>query len=583
MLNELRIENFAIIQQLELKFNAGLIIFTGETGAGKSIILDALEAVIGGKTDATNVRSGADRASVEAVFSIPAENRSIIMDLLSREDLLEEGDTVIFSRELRKEGRSTCRINGRAVSLNLVKELGAYLVDIHGQSEHLSLLNVREHINLLDRYAQDSTELQDYQKAFHKLNEIRRELASLRSAEKDAQSRTELLTFQANEIEAAKLQDGEEDELKLERNRLANAESLASLAQQALNTLDESSPESPSLSDQAGQVSQALSSLSRIDAGQVELAAQGQELVENISDLIHSLQGYLDGIEYDPKRLEQVEERLDLIHVLQRKYGGSIPAVKKFAEDARKQLDKITHAGERITELEAQEQAILSELSGKAMLLSEKRKLAASTLGIGVEKELNDLSMAGARFSADIQFENDVNGAILPDGTRVVFDETGIDRVEFLIAPNPGEGLKPLVKIASGGETSRLMLALKNVLAMADYIPTLVFDEIDQGIGGRVGSVVGQKLWQLGRSHQVFCVTHLPQLAAFGDQHFRVRKEVKDGRTLTIVDQLSHQNRLDEISQMFGGVTEANAIAGREALQQAQQHQKQIIAAQGVD
>ena len=581
MLSELRIENFAIIQQLELKFRSGLIIFTGETGAGKSIILDALEAVVGGRTDPTNVRSGAERASVEAVFTIPAASRDAILEFLKREDLLDDTESITLSREMRREGRNTARINGRSVAQNLLKELGSYLVDIHGQSEHLSLLNVRQHINLLDRYAHSESLLSDYQKSYRNLMALRKELSDLRQSEQDALRQTDMLTFQLNEIEAARLQDGEEDELKQERSRLANAESLASLAQQALNVLDESSPEAPSLSDQTGQVAQALASLSRIDTSQTELANQSQNLMENIGDMIHELQSYIDKIEYNPKRLEQVEERLDLLHTLQRKYGGSIEAVKKYADDARLQLDKITHASERIAELEVHEKTIVADLAGKAQALSEKRQQAAESLSKAVENELTDLSMAGARFAADIQHAPRADGLPFSDGSTVSFDETGADQVEFIIAPNPGEGLKPLVKIASGGETSRLMLALKNVLAKADFIPTLVFDEIDQGIGGRVGGVVGEKLWQLGRTHQVFCVTHLPQLAAFGDQHCRVRKEVKDGRTLTLVDGLTHSNRLDELSQMLGGVSEANAVAAREALQQAQQRQKILSASNG--
>jgi DNA repair protein RecN (Recombination protein N) len=464
------------------------------------------------------------------------------------------------------------------VAQALLKELGNYLVDIHGQSEHLSLLNIKQHINLLDRYAHSEPLLMDYQKSYRDLLSLRKELNELRQYEQDAQRRSELLVFQLKEIEAAKLEEGEEDVLKQERSRLVNAESLASLAQQALAILDESSPEAPSLSDQAGQAAQLLASLSRIDSGQNELADQSQNLTETISDLIHGLQSYVDKIEYNPKRLEEVEERLDLLHNLQRKYGGSIEVVKKYALDARDQLEKITHAGERIAELEIREKANLVELSARAQALSEKRRTAAESLGKAVEHELNDLSMTGARFEVDIQHAQNPEGLPYGEKDSIAFDESGVDQVEFLIAPNPGEGLKPLVKIASGGETSRLMLALKNVLAKADFIPTLVFDEIDQGIGGRVGAIVGEKLWQLGRSHQVFCVTHLPQLAAFGDQHYRVRKEIKDGRTLTLVDKLTPGNRLDELSQMLGGVNEANAIAAREALQQAEQRRKSLPA-----
>ncbi len=572
MIKELRIENFAIINKLELSLAQGLVIFTGETGAGKSIILDALEAVMGGKTDATNVRSGTERAMVEAVLDIPENNREAILDLLRGEDLLDDGDILILSREMRREGRSTARINGHSVAVAILKELGEYLVDIHGQSEHLSLLNVKQHIHLLDRFARNDPALQAYQDSYHALGKIRRELSELREAEKDALRRTEMLTFQASEIEAAHVTVDEEEPLKLERNRLANAESLASLAQQALTVLDESTPESASMSDQTGKVVQALNALSRIDSGQSELAEQALLIGETVSDISRALRDYLERIEYNPQRLMQVEERLNLLHTLQHKYGGSLESVLRFGAEARIQIDAITHASERITELGEIEQKLLGETSVKAAALSATRMEAARLLGQAVEAQLADLSMTGARFSAEIARVEQADGMPV-DGQTVAFDETGTDRVEFMIAPNPGEGLKPLVKIASGGETSRLMLALKNVLAQADFIPTLVFDEIDQGIGGRVGSVVGEKLWQLGREHQVFVVTHLPQLAAFGDQHFRVRKEVQGGRTMTIVDELNHSNRLDELTQMLGAVSEANATAAREALQYARERQ----------
>jgi DNA repair protein RecN (Recombination protein N) len=571
MLKELRIENFAIIRKLELKFGSGFIIFTGETGAGKSIILDAIEAVVGGRADVTSIRAGSDRATIEAVFSIPPASRALITDLLEREELLEEGQLVTLSRELKREGRSTTRVNGRAVAQSLARELGDYLVDIHGQSEHLSLLNVRQHINLLDRYAHTESELEDYQESYRKLLALRKELEELRLSEQDAARRTELLTYQANEIDAAKVIPGEEEELKQERNRLANAESLASLAQQALNLLEESTPELPSTSEQVGQVVQALASLARIDDSQASLGDQAASIAEDIAELIRSLQAYLEKIEYDPHRLEQVEERLNLLYNLQRKYGGSLEAVLDFLADARRQLSSIEHAGERIAELEQAQEGLVSDVAQKAQRLSQKRKNAAIQLGESVEKELADLSMAGARFAVDLHTEARENGLPLADGAGVAFDETGLDKVEFLIAPNPGEGLKPMVKIASGGETSRLMLALKKTLAQADFIPTLIFDEIDQGIGGRVGAVVGEKLWELGRDHQVFCVTHLPQLAAFGEQHFHVYKEVSEGRTSTLVDLLDNSNRLDELTQMLGGISEVNAKAAHEALTNARQ------------
>jgi DNA repair protein RecN (Recombination protein N) len=572
MLIELRIDNFAIIQHLELDLDIGLMTFTGETGAGKSIILDAIMALVGGRSDATSIRAGAERANLEAVFRIPAASRTEIQALLQREDLLDEPDTVTLARELRREGRTVARINGRSVGLNLLRELGAYLVDIHGQADHLSLLQVKSHLGLLDRYAGTEAALSAYKQGFQSLRAVQRELASLRQSELDAARKTDLLTFQANEIEAANLKPGEEEELRQERNRLANAENLASLSQQALAALDEGSPEALAAADLLGQAAQALASLSRIDASQQTLSDQAETLSDLASDLSRELRAYLEGIEFNPRRLETIEERLELIHNLKRKYGSDLTAVLAFAARAREELETIAHAGERIAELEQRETRLRQELAGLGWTLSRQRQAAAGRLGENVERELGDLSMAGARFAVDMQFEASDRGLPLPDGRVVSFDENGLDQVEFLIAPNPGEGLKPMVKIASGGETSRLMLALKNVLVQADYIPTLIFDEIDQGIGGRVGTVVGEKLWQLGRRHQVLVVTHLPQLAAFGDRHFRVSKQVQNERTTTQVENLTGDAREAELAQMLGGESEVNLRAAQEALGLARQY-----------
>ncbi|MHB8193542.1 MAG: DNA repair protein RecN [Bellilinea sp.] len=571
MLTDLHIENFAIIQELDLSFQPGLTTFTGETGAGKSIILDALMALLGGKADATLIRLGADRASVEGEFTIPSANREAICALLEAEDLLDDPDTVSVAREMRQNGRSAARINGRSVSLSLLRDLGQYLVDIHGQSEHLSLLNVRQHLHLLDRFASSHEDLDAYRTTYRELRRVQKELAALRQAEKDAVSRTDLLEFQAGEIEAANLSPAEEEELRQERTRLANAEGLNTLCQQAVALIDEGSPETPAISDLVGEMVQAVDSLARIDPALNGLMEQAQTLSETLSDLGRDLRGYMEGIEFNPHRLEQVEERMDLINRLKRKYGGSIEAVLEFARKARADLDNIAHATERIAELEQHESELRAVLAKQAERLSEVRRQAAGRLASAVETELYDLNMAGAQFAVDIQRVPVSDGLSLSDTSSVAYDETGIDKIEFLIAPNPGEGLKPLVKIASGGETSRLMLALKRVLTQADSIPTLVFDEIDQGIGGRVGSVVGEKLWQLGRNHQVLCVTHLPQLAAFGDQHYSVRKQVDGGRTTTQVEVLDGKTRLVELAQMLGAVTEANLSSARETLEMAQQ------------
>jgi len=570
MLTELRIQNFAIIDHLELDFGPGLVVFTGETGAGKSIIMESLDMLLGGRVDPTAIRSDADLARVEGTFKLSGPERVAAHEILEREDLLDEQDYVTLTREVRRQGRSLARINGRTISLSLLKELGEVLVDIHGQTEHLSLLNIHAHLGLLDRYANVESLLAAYRKTYQNLLGLRRELEELTAAQRDAERRTEMLTFQAGEIEAAKLKPGEDEDLRKERDRLANAESLANLAQQALTVLDEGTSESPASTDLVGQAVQSLAKLAQIDGTQNALAEQSVTLEETLADLARALRNYLETIEFNPKRLEEVEERLDLIHRLERKYGGTIESTIAFATDAREQLETITTAAGRIGELEAAESAALAKLSGQGLGLSQKRKESAGQMSKSIEAELDDLRMAAARFAVDFQTKPAADGIPLPDGTRVAFDGNGLDKVEFLVAPNPGEGLKPLVKIASGGETSRLMLALKNVLARADQVPTLIFDEIDQGIGGRVGGTVGEKLWQLGRAHQVFVITHLPQLAVFGDQHFQVQKVIEKNRTLTKVAKLTGGPRTLELAQMLGEVTEGTIRSAHDILQSAQ-------------
>jgi DNA repair protein RecN (Recombination protein N) len=571
MLTELHIQNFAIIDKLDLKLGPGLIILTGETGAGKSIILDAVEMLVGGRADATVIRTDMDAALVEGVFELKGPEKESVHAVLKREELLDDPNFVTLSREVRREGRNVARVNGRTVGVSLLKEIGASLVDIHGQSEHLSLLDPRAHLGLLDRSADIGALLAEYRQTYQKLTAVRHELNELRQAQADAERRTEMLTFQAEEIEAAKLKPGEEGDLRQERDRLANAESLAQYAQQALSVLDEGSPEAAAASDLVGQARQALAGLAKIDHAQEELANQSAMLEETLADVVRGLRSYLEEIEFNPKRLDEVEERLNLIHNLTRKYGGDIPAVLKFGVESRKQLENISNAGERIGVLSGEEDRLLKLVAQQGQALSDKRKAAAAKLGKSIEVELDDLKMAAARFGVEFRTKPDPNGAPLADGTRVAFDQDGLDRVEFLVAPNPGEGLKPLARIASGGETSRLMLALKNILARADQIPSLIFDEIDQGIGGRVGLVVGYKLWHLGRNHQVFCVTHLPQLAAFGDEHYQVQKLLQANRTLTRVERLDGEPRLLELSQMLGEVGEGTLRSAHELMQVSRQ------------
>src|SRR5689334_17878141 len=425
MLTELRIHNFAIIDQLDLRFGPGLIILTGETGAGKSIILDAVVMLIGGKADTTYVRADADAAFVEGVFHLKGPEKEAVHFILQREELMDDPDYVVLTREVRKEGRSIARVNGRTVSVSILKEIGSILVDIHGQAEHLSLLDPRAHLGLLDRYAEVARPLSDYRQTYHALLNLRHELSDLRKAQSDSERRVEILTYQAEEIEDARLKAGEDEELRKERDRLANAESLAQNAQEALAVLEEGSPETPAATDLVGQAAQALAALAKIDEGQSELANQAELMLDTISDIIHGLRGYLEEIEFNPKRLDEVEERLDLIHSLIRKYGGSIPAVLAYGEDARKQLETISGATDRIAELEMQEAKLLEKLGKQGSTLTEKRKSAAKEMGKGIEIELDDLKMASAQFGVDFQTKPDPNGAPLADGTRIAFDQNG--------------------------------------------------------------------------------------------------------------------------------------------------------------
>ena len=571
MLTELTIENFAIIERLELSFHAGLNIFTGETGAGKSIIIDAVESLLGSRADPTQVRAGAERANIEASFIIPPAFSHSVHAILEREALLEDPHRVILAREIRANGRSVARINGRQVNVGLLSELGEYLVDVHGQSEHLSLLKVGRHLGLLDSFAQVEPLLATYHKNYAALHDMRRELQSLRQAEGEAARRQDILSYQINEIDAARLRPGEEQELRDERNRLANAEGLAASAQQALQLLDEGLPDAPPATEILGQVVSLLAAITRLDPQQSGLGEQMQALQESLEDLAVNLRDYLEKIEFNPRRLDAVEDRLNLLHNLTRKYGASIQEVLDFAEKCRQQLDTIAHAGERIAELEEAEQGLLAQLGKDGLALSEQRHSAARRLERLVEIELDALKMNGAHFQVAFEQHEQPQGVPLPDGRRVAFDSHGLEAIEFLVAPNPGEGLKPLVKIASGGETSRLMLAIKNVLAHADQVPTLIFDEIDQGIGGRVGAVVGKKLWELARQHQVLCVTHLPQLAAFGEEHFQVQKQLLEGRTITRVETLHGENRLLELAQMMGEVSDGTRQSAQELLASAAQ------------
>ncbi|MGQ9908332.1 MAG: DNA repair protein RecN [Candidatus Flexifilum sp.] len=577
MLTELRIENFAIIDHLELTFGAGLNVITGETGAGKSIIIDAVELLLGGKADPAFIRAGAERAIVEGVFRLDERARALIVPVLQREDLLE-GDSateITIGREIRSNGRSAARINGVSVNLEVLSEIGGLLVDVHGQSAHLSLLKPGSHIDLLDRYANVMDARAALASVVGRLTDVRAEIDRLEQDEAVLQRRAQRLRDEIEEIESAALRPGEDEELRAERNRLANSEQLARLSGEIVQLLQgDDRGEGVSALDAVLQATGLFAKLVAIDPDLKEEHAAAIEIGDMLDDLADSMSRYLETVEYNPTRLDEVEERLETINSLKRRFGSSIELILEHAEQARAELDGIEHSEERITALREEADRLLHHVGELAERISRARHAAASRLSEGIVRELADLRMQKARFEVSIAQSDDPDGCYVGE-RRLAFDATGIDTVEFMMSANPGEPLRPLVKVASGGEAARIMLALKRVLTQADQTPTLIFDEIDQGIGGRVGSVVGEKLWELTGEHQVMVVTHLAQLAGYADRHFRVEKLVENDRTRTRIIPLEEEaQRVEELAAMLGTINESGQQSARELLAAASAYKR---------
>ncbi len=566
MLTQLSISNFAIIESLELDLRPGFTVLTGETGAGKSIIIDAVELLLGGRADAAMLRKGADLALVEGVFEVEPGDLIEVESLLEEQQLIDDPRLIVLAREIRREGRNLCRINGRVVSLALLKSIGGWLVDVHGQSEHLSLLRVSEHLSLLDRFA--GSDLDEYSQAYRRMSTVRIERQDLESTEREFARREDLLRYQIDEIESSRLVKGEVSELEVERDRLANAEKLAGLALNARGALEDTGGDGISAEQKLTEATAALMSLAEVDAAMTSTSQRSQALAEEISQLATELKAYLEQVQPDPMRLDEVEARLGLIDDLRRKYGDDVEAILQYEAQASEELESIVHSEERLEALKVEEGELLTRLAALGGTLSQVRRSAAEELSAEIVGHLAELNMEQAQFAVEIEWESDPDGVLI-EGERVAFGPHGLDQVEFLVAPNPGEGLKPLVKVASGGETSRLMLGLKSVLAGADRRSTLIFDEIDQGIGGRIGSVVGSKLKRLAQDHQVLCVTHLPQLAAHADRHYQVEKVVVEGRTRARVSTLERDARLSELAEMLGEASDANRRSAAALLESA--------------
>lgn len=563
MLHELHIKNLAVIDELTLEFAPGLNVLTGETGAGKSIILGALGLIIGQRGGPELVRTGEDFARVEASidFEMPPE----LLTRLHEAGVETDGDEpLIVTRRVSAAGRTRAQLNGCLTTNAILQALGEACIDIHGQHEHQSLFRVQTHMDLLDAFA-DVEPLRRSVGACHdRILTLRRELRDLQQNQRAAERERELLTHEVEELDKAALREGEEEKLDAERRRLLNAEKIHDIADSLYTRLQGAGDEG--VLEQLRTALTELQALRDFDDSVKPLETRLDTVYFELEDVALQLSAYRDDLDPSPARLSTVGERLDLIYQLKRKYGDTVSAVLRYHDEARDKLRRITGGAESIRGLAQELRAELRDATEHALALSDKRQAAARELEKRVVSELAELGMDKAEFHVSVQPVEAPNGLIKSGEKSYKLGAGGVDDVEFLIAPNLGETPRPLNRIASGGEISRVMLALKTVLAEMDRVSTLVFDEVDSGIGGATAAVVGRKLRQLAESRQVVCITHLPQIAAMADRHFRVEKTVEGDRTRTTATRLDEESRVAELAQMLGGDTKTSRAHARELM-----------------
>lgn len=543
MLNTLDIKNIAIIEHINIEMPEGLIVLTGETGAGKSIIIDAVNLLLGTRTNKTLVRSGEDKAFVQGLFSVP-EN---VGAQLAMQGIETEDGQVIISREISSEGKSVCRINGVIVPQNTLREIGAYLINIHGQQDNQSLLNPSKHIDFLDGYAK--TDLSAYREIYEKHRELKKQIDKLSIDEQERLARIDLLKYQTEEIEKAELRPGEKEELYERRNIIENAENIAVNVNDAYGALYEEG----SAYDLISRAASALGRLSDIDTAIDSVASQITDMQYAIEDCAHELKSILDGVEFDDNELNDIEERINIISVLEKKYGGNEQAVLDYYTSASNELDEISNADETIAELKAELEKAEEKLKTEGQKITQLRKKAAVSLQKEIETSLAGLDMPKVHFEVSVTpaAQHGANGA---------------DEIEFLICTNAGEQTRPLVQIASGGELSRVMLAMKSILA--DDVDTLIFDEIDTGVSGSAAQKIARRLSEISSGKQVICISHQPQIAAAADNHFKIRKHSDGDRTITEINGLSQEERVMEIARIIDGdnITQTAVAHAKEML-----------------
>jgi DNA repair protein RecN (Recombination protein N) len=562
MLLELHIKNFAIIDNINISFSKGFNVFTGETGAGKSIIIDAVNTVLGGRANKEYIRTGQEKAVIEALFYL--ENPEEIEEILNELGIeREEDNTLLICREIFNSGRSIARVNGRTVTLSMLNKLTAKLVDIHGQHEHQSLLSYENHIKLIDLFGKEKiNDLKNKISMYYReLVLMKKRLDELSGNDMERERKVDLLKFQLNEIDSASLKIDEEERLMEEYRILANAQEILTTIEGINDRIKTTNYNQESIIDQLSSIGRQLHSIAKHDSKLNSYSEIIDSIIYQLQDIVLELRDYNDNINCDNEKLAMIEERIELINRLKRKYGNSIKEILEYREKVAGELELIINSEEEVENLKLKIKDVELKLKNLSEILSNERKRISNLIEKNITDELSEMNLKNVSFK--IKF------------TKLdYFTKNGFDRIEFLISTNPGEPLKPLSRIASGGEMSRIMLAFKNILAEVDNIPCLIFDEIDTGISGRTAQIVGEKIAKIARTHQVLCITHLPQIASMASTHFLIEKEVKDDKTYTKVSKLDFNQRVDELSRLLGGVslTDTTKMHAMEMLEMTKKH-----------
>lgn len=549
MLEEITIKNFAIIDELTISFQSGLTVLTGETGAGKSIIIDAISLLIGARGSVDFVRHGQDRAEIEGLFSI--EKSHPVRSLLAQHGIDASDNMVILRRDITSRGKSICRLNGKLVTLSLLREVGQALLDIHAQHEHQELMQPEKHLMILDRFAGDVLKetLSDYRSRYETYHRLLTEWREWQKNDQEVANHIDFLQYQLREIEEAALSLGEDEALEKEKHFLSHSEKLYQELGSAYNSLY---GEGKAL-DWIGQAVAHVEEAATIDHDMEALSERMQEALFTLEESATEIRSHLENISFDPNRLNEIEARLDEINRLKRKYGDTVEDILERAARMEEELDLLSNKEEKLANIEKEMKAAALDVKAEADTLTDIRKQAATQLIQDIEKELADLYMESARLHVDIGRLS--TGTPLHMEERDVYvNENGCDQIQFYIATNAGEPLKPLTKIASGGEISRIMLAMKTVLARFQQVTALIFDEVDTGVSGRVAQSIAEKIYRVSTHSQVICISHLPQVAAMADHHLFIQKREKNNRVATTVTKLNDTKRMEEIARMISGV-----------------------------